>query len=111
MTNKCHAPEVVLTLIASTGYSGIPLSRQALIQLLYNHIPDKAKIHAGTEKKVVRVEHREDGVQLHTADGGVACGDVVIGCDGIHSTIRSEMWRIANAAQEGALAEDRSGTS
>ncbi|GME66351.1 fad binding domain-containing protein [Neofusicoccum parvum] len=90
------------------GYPGNPLPRQDLIQMLYDHLPDKSKVHAGKEKKVLGVEHLQDGVILHTADGAVARGDLVVGCDGIHSTIRSEMWRIANAVQPGALAEDHS---
>lgn len=77
--------------------------------MLYDHIPDKTKVHAGKDKKVVRVEHLENGVELHTADGNIARGDLLVGCDGIHSTIRSEMWRIANAAKPGTFAEDHSG--
>ncbi|OMP86951.1 hypothetical protein BK809_0007037 [Diplodia seriata] len=94
----------------SVGYTGCMLPRQALVQMLYDHIADKSKIHAGSGNKVRRVEHRDDCIELHTADGAVIRGDLVVGCDGVHSTIRSEMWRIARAAQPEAFAEDASGT-
>ncbi|KAL0256828.1 hypothetical protein SLS55_007637 [Diplodia seriata] len=83
-------------------------SPSALVQMLYDHIADKSKIHAGSGNKVRRVEHRDDCIELHTADGAVIRGDLVVGCDGVHSTIRSEMWRIARAAQPEAFAEDAS---
>ncbi|KKY28054.1 putative fad-dependent monooxygenase [Diplodia seriata] len=92
----------------SVGYTGCMLPRQALVQMLYDHIADKSKIHAGSGNKVRRVEHRDDCIELHTADGAVIRGDLVVGCDGVHSTIRSEMWRIARAAQPEAFAEDAS---
>ncbi|OJD32110.1 fad binding domain-containing protein [Diplodia corticola] len=94
--------------LINVGYPGCMLPRQALVQMLYDHIADKSKIHAGSGNKVRRVEHRDDCIELHTTDGAVIRGDLVVGCDGVHSTIRSEMWRIARAAQPEAFAEDAS---
>jgi 2-polyprenyl-6-methoxyphenol hydroxylase-like FAD-dependent oxidoreductase len=40
----------------------------------------------------------EGGVHVFTQDGSVYTGDLVVGADGVHSKVRSEMWRIAHAA-------------
>lgn len=42
-----------------------------------------------------------------TEDGSTYHGDVVAACDGIHSTVRSEMWRNADGIQPGKLSEDK----
>ncbi len=44
------------------------------------------RIHAA--KKLVRVDERPDGVTAHFADGSSASVDVLIGADGVHSTVR-----------------------
>lgn len=38
-----------------------------------------------------------------TDDGSVFTGDLVVGADGIHSRIRSEMWRLAEDIQPGMI--------
>lgn len=44
------------------------------------------RIHDG--KKLIRVDERPDGVTAHFADGTSASADVLIGADGVHSTVR-----------------------
>lgn len=79
------------------------LDRQMLLQVLYDNIKDKSKIL--TNKRVVKVELDEDSVRAVTTDNSVFQGDIIIGADGIHSTIRDEMWRLAG----GKLPSEREG--
>jgi 2-polyprenyl-6-methoxyphenol hydroxylase-like FAD-dependent oxidoreductase len=45
-----------------------------------------ARIHDG--KKLIRVDEHTDGVTAHFTDGSSASADVLIGADGVHSTVR-----------------------
>jgi 2-polyprenyl-6-methoxyphenol hydroxylase-like FAD-dependent oxidoreductase len=69
------------------------LDRQMLLQILYDNIKDKSKIL--TNKRVVKTRLTHGGVQVITADGTTAPGDILVGADGVHSTIRQEMWKLA----------------
>jgi salicylate hydroxylase len=42
--------------------------------------------------RIERFDQNEDGVTLTFADGATATGDVLIGADGIHSTVRGQMF-------------------
>jgi salicylate hydroxylase len=42
--------------------------------------------------RIERFEQDDNGVTLHLADGSTATGDVLIGADGIHSTVRGQMF-------------------
>jgi salicylate hydroxylase len=42
--------------------------------------------------RIERFEQDDGGVTLHLADGSTATGDVLIGADGIHSTVRGQMF-------------------
>lgn len=39
----------------------------------------------------------DDGARVITDDGAVYDGHLIVGADGVHSRIRSEMWRLADA--------------
>ncbi|KAJ5328481.1 hypothetical protein N7452_008871 [Penicillium brevicompactum] len=75
------------------GYSPVFLDRRMLIEILYNKIQDKSKVL--TSQRVQRIEHSDSSVTVHTASGESFTGDIVIGADGIHSTVRQEMWKEA----------------
>lgn len=70
-----------------------------VLQVLYDNIKDKTKVL--TKKRVKDVELSDDSVTVHTIDGSSYSGDVLVGADGIHSTVRNEMWRIANKEAPG----------
>ena len=42
--------------------------------------------------RIERFEQDDNGVTLHFADGSTTTGDVLIGADGIHSTVRGQMF-------------------
>ncbi|KAF7549510.1 hypothetical protein G7Z17_g6330 [Cylindrodendrum hubeiense] len=76
------------------GYPITFLDRQMVIQVLYDNVRDKSKVL--TNKRVQRVSMTDDGVVVKTSDGSSYKGDILVGADGIHSTVRGEMWKIAN---------------
>jgi 2-polyprenyl-6-methoxyphenol hydroxylase-like FAD-dependent oxidoreductase len=61
------------------------------LSLLYEAQPNKSKLL--TNKKVANIEENEQGVKVTTKDGSVYEGDIVIGADGIWSTVREHMWK------------------
>ncbi|KAF2189347.1 FAD binding domain-containing protein [Zopfia rhizophila CBS 207.26] len=81
------------------GYEPTFIDRQMVIQVLSENIKDKSRIL--TSKRVLDVEPISGGVRVVTKDGDSFTGEILVGADGIHSTVRREMWRIADQAQPG----------
>lgn len=54
-------------------------------------------------KEVIRVESSDNGIMAITRDGSYYEGDLIVGADGIHSKVRSEMWRLADARRPGHI--------
>jgi 2-polyprenyl-6-methoxyphenol hydroxylase-like FAD-dependent oxidoreductase len=59
---------------------------------------EQAAVRIHDAKKLIRVDERPDGVTAHFADGSSASADVLIGADGVHSTVR----RLIDPAAPGA---------
>ncbi|KAF5536396.1 zeaxanthin epoxidase chloroplastic [Fusarium mexicanum] len=89
-----HHSSVQDHLIERHGYPTIFIDRQMLMQVLYNKLESKASVHAG--QKVVSVLELDNGIQVTTDKGKIFEGDILVGADGIYSTVRKEMWRIAS---------------
>jgi 2-polyprenyl-6-methoxyphenol hydroxylase-like FAD-dependent oxidoreductase len=65
--------------------------RRVLLEILYNRLGDyQGQVH--TSKKVVKVEHLPTKVLVHCDDQLVIEGDIVVGADGVRSTVRQQMW-------------------
>lgn len=64
-----------------------------LIQILYDKIEDKSKVL--TSERVVAIENALPHVTVTTQMGNSYTGDIVVGADGIHSTVRKQMWQEA----------------
>ncbi|KAJ3938327.1 uncharacterized protein N0V96_011572 [Colletotrichum fioriniae] len=75
------------------GYPMIFIDRQMLIQVLYENLKHKDRVL--TSQRVVSVDFTNSGAYVTTKDNKVFSGDMVVGADGIHSTVRKEMWRQA----------------
>ena len=65
-----------------------------VIQVLYNSLEHKERVHVN--KRVARVDVFDTHATVITQDGEAFTGDFVVGADGVHSTVRKEMRRIAN---------------
>lgn len=80
-----------------------------VLQVLYENIKDKSKVL--TEKRITQIGVDEKGVKATMADGSTYEGDILIGADGIHSTVRQHMWDIANKTSPGYIpASEKTGT-
>ncbi|KAJ5143331.1 uncharacterized protein N7515_002118 [Penicillium bovifimosum] len=82
-------------------YPIISLDRQKVLEILFQTYPDKSKII--TNKRVSEVRLGDDCASVVTDDGSVFKGDLIVGADGIHSRIRSEMWRLADEIKPGLI--------
>ncbi|GKT42532.1 FAD-dependent monooxygenase andE [Colletotrichum spaethianum] len=87
------------------GYPSIFMERYQLLNVLYDHLKEKKRIFVN--KKVRRVESLEDSALVHIADGLVFEGQIVVGADGVRSTIRQEMWRNADDNNDSAAVPAR----
>ncbi|KAI9745064.1 MAG: hypothetical protein M1818_001342 [Claussenomyces sp. TS43310] len=83
------------------GYPILFLDRQMVLQELYENIKDKSKVL--TEKRAMQVEVNEKGVKVTMTDGSSYTGDILVGADGVHSTIRQKMWNLANEMSPGYI--------
>ncbi|KAJ1324129.1 FAD dependent monooxygenase [Microdochium nivale] len=117
MTTTCirdakHGGKRIMTreagpeLKARHGYPTSILSRHKLVTVLYDHVQSKERMLVN--RKVVRIEssveagsESEGPARVHTADGDVFEAQLVVGADGVRSFVRSEMWRLADAASNG----------
>ncbi|KAF5652001.1 hydroxylase [Fusarium sp. NRRL 25303] len=88
----CHR-EMDKRIIERHRYPMVFLDRQMLLKVLYNSIRNKTKVL--TNKRVVRTELVNGGVRAVTSDGTIISGDILVGADGVHSRVRSEMWKLA----------------
>lgn len=93
-----------MTLILTTyshGQDILVLERQEFLQILYDRLPDKSPIRTGCT--VREVKQSISGVEVKLSDGIVETGDMVLGCDGVHSLVRTAMWDHASKTTAGLI--------
>ncbi|RDH28589.1 hypothetical protein BDQ94DRAFT_174662 [Aspergillus welwitschiae] len=83
------------------GYPIAFFDRQKLLEVLHTRYPDQSKIL--TSQRVTEICPSGSRVKVITEAGATYTGDLVVGADGVHSKVRSEMWRIADAIQPGLV--------
>jgi FAD-dependent urate hydroxylase len=77
----------VLSMTLHDGTTGHTLKRADLYRAIHDQATGRGiRIEQG--KRLVAVEKPVSGVRATFADGSDASGDVLIGCDGVHSTVR-----------------------
>ncbi|KAH6603968.1 fad binding domain-containing [Trichoderma cornu-damae] len=98
---KDHHESHKLSNNASHGIGFFPLERRNFLEILYDGLPDKSfiKTNAGVED----VRQFPDRVEVKLGDGTVEVGDMVLGCDGVHSHMRTLMWQHAGKTSPGLI--------
>jgi 2-polyprenyl-6-methoxyphenol hydroxylase-like FAD-dependent oxidoreductase len=91
------------------GYPLAFLQRKDLLKGLYDQLPDKSKVH--TSKRVAKVEHTNSGVVVHCEDGSKYSGDIVVGADGVHSTVKPAMLQHIELSRPGSTKKDSNSVS
>ncbi|SPB42557.1 unnamed protein product [Aspergillus niger] len=86
-----------------TDYPVLVISRRALLGILYTRLQSSRLFF---NRRVVRIVSSADNVTVHSADGTSVSGDLVVGADGVHSTVRKQMWHHIREAN-GAIASSR----
>lgn len=70
-----------------------------IIQILYNNLRDNSKVL--TRNGVAKVEQTAHKIKVTTENGETFHGDILVGADGIHSSVRREMWKLADENSPG----------
>ncbi|KAL1849171.1 hypothetical protein VTK73DRAFT_9930 [Phialemonium thermophilum] len=65
-----------------------------LLEALYHRFSDEAKARILTNKEVVAIEEEQDRVRVQCSDGTVEHGSMIIGADGVHSTVRKHIRKL-----------------
>ncbi|VUC28210.1 unnamed protein product [Clonostachys rosea] len=101
----CFSPAMGDHLEKRHGYPFVFIDRRSLLQILFDNLKHKERIHL--RKKVANVDMGEYEVKVTTADGETFEGDILVGADGVHSRVREEMWRIGGRIQPGVFLKDQ----
>ncbi|PWY63056.1 FAD/NAD(P)-binding domain-containing protein [Aspergillus eucalypticola CBS 122712] len=83
--------EGLALITARQGYPVIFIERQRVLQVLFDHLPDKGRVLLG--KKVIEITSSDDQAIIMCLDGSTYQADIVVGADGIHSITRRKMIR------------------
>nr|A0A455LLV4.1 RecName: Full=FAD-dependent monooxygenase ntnA; AltName: Full=Nectripenoid biosynthesis cluster protein A [Nectria sp. (in: ascomycete fungi)]AYO60864.1 FAD-dependent monooxygenase NtnA [Nectria sp. (in: ascomycete fungi)] len=92
------------------GYKIHFLSRHDCLKILFNKIQQKSRVHL--LKEVIKIEAGNLGEKgyVETKDGSIYTGDIIIGADGVRSSVRRELWRIADSESPGYIPkQDKTG--
>jgi 2-polyprenyl-6-methoxyphenol hydroxylase-like FAD-dependent oxidoreductase len=72
-----------------TGFGYLRVQREDILNILL-HAAKKENIPIHYGKSLISIEEREELVTVHFADGSIETADFLLGCDGIHSTVRQK---------------------
>ncbi|KAK4184073.1 hypothetical protein QBC35DRAFT_68914 [Podospora australis] len=90
---------------ARHGYPPLQGERRVLLELLYENLQDKSRTLAG--KEIIDVLQDAQGVTAVCKDGSRYRGDVLVGCDGVRSTVKRKMWDLAEKEFPDAVNSDK----
>ncbi|KAJ5597941.1 FAD binding domain-containing protein [Penicillium hordei] len=77
------------------GCGPVAFHRAELIETMYKCLPPVAREKVLTDKKLVDIKMKPDGVKVTCADGSAFEGSIIIGADGVHSKTRQLMRTLA----------------
>ncbi|KAL4931768.1 FAD-dependent monooxygenase spyC [Aspergillus undulatus] len=101
-THTNRSPSAIL---ARFGLPFAFLERRKLLDILYKSLPDTSRVLLGKTLVSVEQQKGDDCIAVRTQDGNLHRGHLVVGADGVHSRVRSEMWRLAETDQLGLISE------
>lgn len=70
-----------------TGFGYLRIQRTDLMDVLFNTAGEKG-VPIQFNKRLTKIEEKNDKVTVFFSDGTSDTGDFLLGCDGIHSTVR-----------------------
>ncbi|KAH7054186.1 hypothetical protein B0J12DRAFT_784266 [Macrophomina phaseolina] len=85
------------------GYNTLVLARYELVRILERYIERKDRLLVN--KRLVSIDISDNGVVAHCEDGLSYEGSIIVGADGVRSTVRQEMWRLADELEPGYISE------
>ncbi|RYP25852.1 hypothetical protein DL767_008243 [Monosporascus sp. MG133] len=93
------------------GYPCMVFPRPRLTKLLYDGLgpENHSKVRAGVA--VEDIETEADGVRVWLSDGSVETGSIIVGADGVHSTTRRIMQKLADKEAATTTADNHSSSS
>lgn len=94
-----HVRDLEEHLVRRHGYPMIFFERTMVIEVLHRHIRQKGKVL--TSKRVVSVSQDGGGVSVECQDGSRYGGSILVGADGIHSTVGRKMWEGGGKTAQG----------
>ncbi|KAG0281198.1 hypothetical protein BGZ95_006024 [Linnemannia exigua] len=96
----CLSPNILPAFeqLGLVGYDRILFARPELYDMLFKKIPSD-KIHMS--KKVLSFQQNHEGVMLRFSDNTTVHGDILVGADGAHSSIRQHLYKTLD--KEGLL--------
>ncbi|KAI9739989.1 MAG: hypothetical protein M1818_005045 [Claussenomyces sp. TS43310] len=74
------------------GYPILFFERSELLEILYRHLPNKNTVLVNHQ--AVKIKTDNNGVTVTCQNAAVFHGDMVVGADGINSTVRRSLWDI-----------------
>ncbi|KAL9030775.1 MAG: hypothetical protein Q9196_001125 [Gyalolechia fulgens] len=77
------------------------LERRGYLEVLWENLPNKSRVLFN--KRVTDIIEDNDGIEVFLSDGTSERGDIVVGADGVHSTVREKMWEHANRLEPGII--------
>ncbi|KAM0468358.1 hypothetical protein ACHAP7_011029 [Fusarium lateritium] len=86
------------------GYPLMFLDRQSLLKILYERLRHKDRVLLNRKVETVGLVH--NGVEVTTTNGETIKGSILVGADGVHSSVRRNMFRLGQQLDPGTFAED-----
>jgi len=90
--------------LARYGSPYVTIHRADMHALLLAAVRQQSSVRINVASAVTRFEQHDDGVTLHTDDGGEARGDVLVGADGLWSRVRQQLLHDGTPHATGHLA-------
>ncbi|RAL03305.1 FAD-dependent monooxygenase spyC [Aspergillus ibericus CBS 121593] len=90
-------------LLQRFGYPIAFFDRQKVLEILHTQYPQPSNIY--TNQRVSEVHRVGSHVEVVTDSGARYIGDLVVGADGVHSKVRSEIWRMAEKLHPGLVTQ------